>query len=489
MRAQKKESSEEIRERYLGEIAPLLDAARKIESLTPAQKKHVHRRILRTVFRTRFLGFHVRLAPILAALAMLVVGGAAFATAERLGLIPKISPKDTGAPAYESKPQSHKRKAFRVRPAAQVGEAVVVEETVDEQLAVPAVIIPVTIPELPDPLVLPVVEASAPAWVSLPEKQNPSSQAVAKVQEAQAMSAPSAPVVKVQELQSRPNPSEVAAKSPRRVIQQIAFASPATRIPTQPEIPREQPAPAPVPIIASPSIQTSPEAPVVAAFPTNTSPVMYRPVPTDAVAYVPIRSTPTTPPVRSQIPVPNLPSAPSQISDPEAALEAPEAAKPLLTDQALFGQAMRKLRKDNDPAGALSTLQEHARVYPRSSFGSERSALEVEALLTLHRDREALGHLDALVLDALPRSGERFVVRGELRAAVRRWQEAAEDFDRALSRVSGSPSWHERALWGRGVARLRLGERESGLADLERYLDQYPEGRFAGEAAKFFHRK
>jgi len=109
-----------------------------------------------------------------------------------------------------------------------------------------------------------------------------------------------------------------------------------------------------------------------------------------------------------------------------------------------------------------------------------------DALLALHRNREALARLDGMALDEIPRSGERFVVRGELRAAARRWLEASADFDRALSRVSGSPVWHERALWGRGVARLRCGEREAGLADIESYLDRYPKGRFAAEAVKFF---
>jgi tetratricopeptide (TPR) repeat protein len=150
---------------------------------------------------------------------------------------------------------------------------------------------------------------------------------------------------------------------------------------------------------------------------------------------------------------------------------------------------MRKLRMENDPAAALLDLQEHARAYPRSSLGRERSALEVEALLALHRDREALTRLDAMALDELPRSGERLVVRGELRAAARRWLEAGADFDRALSRTSGSPAWHERALWGRGAARLRCGEREAGMADIERYLDKYPDGRFASEAAKFFRNR
>jgi tetratricopeptide (TPR) repeat protein len=171
-------------------------------------------------------------------------------------------------------------------------------------------------------------------------------------------------------------------------------------------------------------------------------------------------------------------------------LPAPPAAKPApppaLPDQALFGQALRKLRAENDAAAALALLREHGKAYPASALGGERSALEVEALLALKRDRDALALLDGMALEALPRSGERLVVRGELRAAAKRWREAESDFDRALARVSGSPDWHERALWGRGVARLRQNERDGGMADITRYRDTYPRGRFAAEAAKFF---
>jgi tetratricopeptide (TPR) repeat protein len=174
--------------------------------------------------------------------------------------------------------------------------------------------------------------------------------------------------------------------------------------------------------------------------------------------------------------------APAPVSSAPAA----PATKPPAADQTLFGQALRKLRAANDAASALAALREHGKAFPGSALAGERKALEVEALLALHREREALALLDTMAIDELPRGGERLVVRGELRAAANRWLEAQTDFDRALARVSGSPAWHERALWGRGVSRLRLGEREAGLADVERYLDTYPKGRFAAEAAKFF---
>jgi hypothetical protein len=198
------------------------------------------------------------------------------------------------------------------------------------------------------------------------------------------------------------------------------------------------------------------------------------------------------PPSAPAVPAPAAPSAPPLVLAPSAAPGAPAVAAPaaapppLLTDQALFGQALRKLRQENDATSALALLREHTRAYPKSALAGERSALEVEALLALRRGRDALALLDGMALDKLPRSGERFVVRGELRAAARRWREAEADFDRALAQVSGSPAWHERALWGRGVARLRQNERDSGMADITRYHDTYPKGRFAAEAAKFF---
>jgi hypothetical protein len=200
---------------------------------------------------------------------------------------------------------------------------------------------------------------------------------------------------------------------------------------------------------------------------------------------MPAYSPPVSPVLQPELPAPARQPLPAPPSPPAHAL-APASPKVSFSDPVLFGQALRKLRNEHNPSEALAALQQHEQAYPRSAFSGERSVLEVEALLALHREREALQKLDGMRLDNLPRSGERFVVRGELRAAARHWLDAKEDFDRALSRVSGSPGWHERALWGRGVARLRCGEQQAGMADIERYHDLYPEGRFAAEASRFF---
>jgi tetratricopeptide (TPR) repeat protein len=155
----------------------------------------------------------------------------------------------------------------------------------------------------------------------------------------------------------------------------------------------------------------------------------------------------------------------------------------------MLGQALRSLRNEHDPASALDVLARHAALFPQSPLASERSVLEVEALLALGRRDEALLRLDGMSLDNTPRSAERHVVRGELRARAQRWREAAADFDQALAHASGTSAWQERALWGRAVARMRVGDEVAARADLQLYLGLYPTGRFASEAARLLAAK
>jgi len=455
MRASKKPSSDDIRARYLGEIAPLLDAARQIDSLTEVQTRQVRKRIVRTLFRTRFLSFRVRLVPVLAALGMLVIGGAAFAMAERLGLLPRLGAKTPSVPAVQPKQEMRKRRGSGARPSVRGPAPGSPEAATHADDSAGADGAAVVLPEIPDPLLLPVAEASTWGWSLLSETRAPKPAlpaAPATVSDRGATSPAADPVKPLR------RPAKFMAytePAPAMTVPAPVMAAPSPSFTGQ-AAPRETPAPA-----RSASAPVQPANPLLPGSPPSAT------IPSVPAAQVAAAAS-TTPVV----------AASKTVSVP--------ASRTALSDQALFGQAMRKLRLENNPAAALSALQEHAQVYPRSSLGGERSALEVEALLALHRDRDALARLDTMALDQLPRSGERFVVRGELRAAARRWQEASADFDHALTQVTGKPAWHERALWGRGAARLRCGDRDGGMADLDRYLDKYPNGRFAGEAAKFF---
>jgi len=432
MRANKGRSPDDIRERYLGEIAPLLAAARNVESLSPVQKRQIRKRVLRTVFGSRSRLLRFRLTPAMVGLGLLVAGGVAFATAERLGFIHR---SEQGAPNLKAPDgDAHKRKSPRSKLGVQQG--VTRQESASEVAAA------VVLPQVPDPLV------AAPSLAVVPSERKPT-QAPGLAMPARARTASA---------QDARGPVGVMAPRPWHPQRKLALATPYLAEPVGPT-------PAMLPP-ASANRGGALTTPPSAAYP--------------APAPLPSPSTVVAPAARSQNAAPTSTPAVAPV---------PQPAKSVASDPVLFGQALRRLRNENDPSAALAALQLHAQAYPHSAFSGERSALEVEALLALHRDREALQKLDGMSLENLPRSGERFVLRGELRAAARRWLDAKEDFEHALSRVSGSPSWHDRALWGRGVARLRCGERQAGMDDIERYHDLYPKGRFAAEAGRFFPTK
>lgn len=180
---------------------------------------------------------------------------------------------------------------------------------------------------------------------------------------------------------------------------------------------------------------------------------------------------------------------------PPAPGDAPEMAPPptspsaIAVEQALLGQAVKMLRDSHDARAALALLAQHAERFPHGALASEATMLRIEALLALGRQGEALSVLDRVPLASLPNRDEQFVVRGELRAANRRWREAEQDFNETL-RARGLPAARakardiqERALWGRAAARSRLGDQAGARADLDLYLRHFPAGRFAGPAA------
>ncbi len=233
-------------------------------------------------------------------------------------------------------------------------------------------------------------------------------------------------------------------------------ASPATEAAKSRVAPRETPVSAPTPALLPP-----PPPPPTSA-------------PSLAVVSAPRAATPS--PALALVTPPDPPSRIAKAT-PATAARAPDA-------QDMLGQAMRSLRRQHDPAAALDVLARHAALFPQSPLAGERTQLEVEALLALGRNPEALLRLDRLALDKTPHAAERHVVRGELRAQVRRWGEAAADFDQALATAKASSPWHERALWGRAMARVNAGDRLGSRADMRLYLQSYPHGRFASEAAR-----
>ena len=395
--------TESAKDRQLGPLASFVRAAEPLEELTPGERERIRHR-LHTAFcpsHRPAVGF--RWSTVLAALGLLLAGGAVFAAAGHFGLIPW--PREARPRIISSEQTaSHARR----RPARGVAPSTIA----------PA---PAVEPTLSQPAVVPVAgpASSAPATVS-PRVERATR--VAPVKEAPSQT----------DLAAHPNARSKLGEEPRSSRSQVPAITPRSAV--EPGLPQPSSVPAVVPE-AGPRLALL--APVTASQRAD-------------------RASHVTP-----------------------------AASPISLDgQAMLGQAMRSLRNDHDPAGALDILTRHAALFPQSPLTSERSVLEVEALLALGRRDQALLRLDRMSLDNTPRSAERYVLRGELRARAQRWSEAGVDFDQALAHGKGSPVWQERALWGRAATRTHTGDQAGARADLQIYLQLYPTGRFASEAAR-----
>ncbi len=154
------------------------------------------------------------------------------------------------------------------------------------------------------------------------------------------------------------------------------------------------------------------------------------------------------------------------------------------SEASLLQRAVVQLRIEKNPAGALATLDRHRREFARPHFLGDALNHRVSALVALGRKDEALAELerfDTAELEAL--DGERLLLsrKGERLAELGRAAEAVRVFDLVLDE-SASPLVEQRALYGRAVARARLGDHTGSRADLERYLERWPNGPHAKQA-------
>ena len=166
--------------------------------------------------------------------------------------------------------------------------------------------------------------------------------------------------------------------------------------------------------------------------------------------------------------------------------EAPSAQPddPIVAESRLLAEALTTLRQRRDPQQALRALDAYDRRFPAGALAPEAAAARIDALLALGRRGQALERLEALPLARLPRGAELRVLRGELRAGRGRLDEAVDDFTAVLSKGDAPAAVIERALYGRGSCRSRLGDTAGARADLREVLRRFPDGAHAGTAER-----
>ncbi|MGC4119496.1 MAG: hypothetical protein QM765_33990 [Myxococcales bacterium] len=226
-----------------------------------------------------------------------------------------------------------------------------------------------------------------------------------------------------------------------------------------------------------PASSTAQAAPRVAASsePSSPSPIP-NPEPPAVAAPAPAKALPARPAVRHpspEIPATALPVPPA----PATPAEEPESA--LAAESRLLGRAVEELRVRSDAERSLSTLDEYAQRFPTGTLSNEARVTRLEALLRLGRRAQALATLEGWPEGSSLRGAELGLLKAELLAEAGRCREALPLFDAVME---GDPAFAERALFGRAGCRADLGEVVGSRADLVRYLDRFPRGRFADEA-------
>lgn len=193
------------------------------------------------------------------------------------------------------------------------------------------------------------------------------------------------------------------------------------------------------------------------------------------------------PPIEAPPPAPVAPvrAAPRARSQAARPVEAPPPADaPIVVESRMLADALAALRQRHEPQQALRALDAYERRFPAGALAPEAAAARIDALLALGRRGQALERLDGLQLERLPRGAELRVLRGELRAGRGRLDEAVSDFSAVLALSAAPPAVVERALYGRGSCRSRLGDAAGARADLREVIRRFPTGALAGAAER-----
>jgi hypothetical protein len=208
--------------------------------------------------------------------------------------------------------------------------------------------------------------------------------------------------------------------------------------------------------------------------------------------------TPRLRPVVSEpplVPQPSLPRAPraAPVAEPGAAEPeprpsvgaftppAPSQSSPLGLEAGSLEAALTALRGGGVARAtqALRQLDQHLREFPHGTLELEARVARVDALLVLGRRDDARRELSTLPIERVGRKSELRLIRAELRAD-QDCSAALSDFQ-VLVEQPLPAVFAERALFGRGACLLRLGDNAGAERDFARYLERFPNGRFAAQ--------
>ncbi|HVY28676.1 MAG TPA: tetratricopeptide repeat protein [Polyangiaceae bacterium] len=169
---------------------------------------------------------------------------------------------------------------------------------------------------------------------------------------------------------------------------------------------------------------------------------------------------------------------------PAAVVVAPAAPAPAQSSRlGLEAASLEAALKALHGGGALSAqrglkaIDQHLHDFPGGALELEARVARVDALLVLGRRQEARRELSALPIENVGRKNELRLIRAELRADDD-CRAALSDFQ-VLIDLPLAAGWAERALFGRGACLLKLGDQAGAQRDFDRYLERFPNGRFA----------
>jgi hypothetical protein len=205
------------------------------------------------------------------------------------------------------------------------------------------------------------------------------------------------------------------------------------------------------------------------------------PTPQPNLAPVPAASVPTSGGERAEGAMVVPASVPARSHRPAPLAKAMRGGGSSEDETAPLATALVQLHAKHDPEGALAIFEAYNFEHPNSALKGEAAVGQIEALLALDRDTEALALLEAMQRQGflgVPRVSDLQLLHAELLGKLDRCEQAVPVLaEYVLPSTPGVQ--RERALIARASCRAKLKDLEGSREDLQTYLREFPRGRFA----------